>query len=183
VGAQATEVDLRNALLTAAGVPDEIEDFDFEMEDGEAYPVAHYPPPAPGTRYVLTPAEVKAAEARVRALRKQKYLDEMEVKRKEKRQREIDDVVDWLSKNKLYRGEPPVAGENWEEYQARIAKRRRVDSEQRKQRVRVNGSDDAKRQRIGRSSTERSIPVVQEVVVDATGVSADDYYVEEIYGG
>jgi hypothetical protein len=83
----------------------------------------------------------------------------------------------------LYRGEPPVAGENWEEYQARIAKRRRVDSEQRKQRVRVNGSDDAKRQRIGRSSTERSIPVVQEVVVDATGVSADDYYVEEIYGG
>jgi len=174
VGGQVAEDELREALLSAA--PDVDDSLDYEMEDS-SYPVAAYPPAAPGVRYrsMSNPAE--------EALRQRL----IEADRKEKRSRAVTEELDWLENNSLFRGARPNLGESYDDYISRIAKKRRIDAEQRKQRVTVLGSEDAKRRRTGRASSEVAQPILQQVQVDLAGgvISeiSDSYNdVDEDYG-
>lgn len=98
----------------------------------------------------------------------------LEKRRKEKRSRDVATELDWLENNSLFRGARPHLGESYEDYVDRIAKKRRIVAEQRKQKVTVMGDSDRKRRRVGRASNEVSHPVFQEVQVGIAGELISD---------
>lgn len=98
-----SETDLTSALTQAA--------------EGVMIPFAHYPPVTTG----FTMAD------RIRAHRGVRYAEAMG----RVRQRDIDVEMDWLAENNLFRGEPPIHGELWNDYVERIGKKQRVANESR----------------------------------------------------
>lgn len=63
---------------------------------------------------------------RRRELEWQQFLEEDAMR---KRQREIDAELGWLDENKLFRGEAPAPGQDWESFVREVEERQRVRNE------------------------------------------------------